>query len=237
MNRRTIRYLTVGSVALGLGIAGTFVAYAQWSIPGQAALRVTTAAIPAGGTPTAKKQGDKVVVTWPAQEIAPGVSMQKYVVTAHDSQAPARPDVVHTVAAGTETAAFTVAELGSGRWSWAVAPKFQLWSGAEGPRSTSTVTIAAGQPTALLAAAAPATIAGSAPGTGKAATPTDPAPATATTRTTATTPVPEATSEKPKTEPTTSASEKTQEPEKTEAPKADPTHSEGPSESDSAPAS
>jgi hypothetical protein len=239
MNRRAIRYLTVGSVAVGLGIAGTLVAYAQWSIPGQAALQITTTAMPAGETPTAKRQPAAVVVTWPAQQIAPGVNMQSYVVTAHDTATSPRPDIARTVAAGTETATFTLAELGSGTWSWGIAPKFHLWSGAEGPRSAPPITVAAAPPSALLAVAAPAKIPTSAPATGKPAPPaatvaTDPAPAT--------TPTPEATSAKPKADPTTSAPgnpekvEKTVEPEKTGTAKPEPTHSGTPSEGESAPA-
>ena len=72
MNRRTVRCLALGSVALGLGVTGTLVAYAQWSIPGLGTVGITTAAMPAGSTPEAKKQGDRVTVSWAAETIAPG---------------------------------------------------------------------------------------------------------------------------------------------------------------------
>jgi hypothetical protein len=213
MSRRLIRYAAIGSVTLGLGIAGTLVASAQWSIPGQGAVQVTAAAMPAGDAPKARRAGTSIVVSWDSEQIAPGVEVQKYLVTAHDTQAPARPDVTRTVpatAASTETATFPAVELGEGKWSWGIVAKYQLWSGVEGPRSTPAVVIGRGQPTGLLAAPAP-TAAGDPP-----TAPTGPAPATVA--------APETTTEKPSAEPTTPAPEKTVEPAETNGPPTDTGH-------------
>jgi hypothetical protein len=230
VKRRTLRYLTIGSIAAGLGIAGTLVANAQWIIPGQGTVRITTAVLPAGSIPHTKRDGANITVSWAGQVIAPGVPMQKYVVTGHDAQSPPRPDVTRTVAATTAT--FTLAELGVGKWSWAIAPKYELWSGAEGSRSTPPVTVegSPGQSTALLAAPAPAA--------GALGKPASERPvATATTTPAAapmTVPTTEAPAKRPEPDPTTSAPAKDPEPEKTESPKAEPIDTDTPSETDSA---
>jgi hypothetical protein len=216
MNRLATRYLTISSIALGLGIAGTLVANAQWSIPGQGAVQITTAAMPAGTAARAKRKGDSIVVSWDAQQIVPGVKMQQYLVTAHDTQSSPRPDVARTVAATSadaETATFTLAELGNGKWSWGIVAKYQRWSGAEGARSSPPVSVGDNRRTALLTAAAPTTK----PATGISTLPIDPAPTT--------TSPPETPAEKPKAEPVTSAPEKTAEPEKTESRRPEPSTS------------
>jgi hypothetical protein len=232
MNRRAIRYLTIGSIAVGLGIAGTLVASAQWSIPGQGAVQITTATMPAGSTPTAKKQGDIITVSWDDQEIVPGVKMQKYLVTAHDTQTSPHPDVTRTVSAtkaGTQTTTFTQAELGNGKWIWGITAKYQLWSGAEGPRSAPAVPIGGKPAPALLAAVAPAAVSPSESVTVKPTLATDVAPP-------AVTAAPPTAPEKPKADPTTSAPQKTVEPEKTETQPAEPSPSSAdPTPAESAP--
>jgi hypothetical protein len=223
MNRRTVRCLALGSVALGLGVTGTLVAYAQWSIPGRGTVRITTAAMPAGSTPEAEKHGDRVTVSWAAETIAPGVPMQKYVVTAHDTQPSPRADVAHTVT--TTTATFTLAELGNGKWSWSVVPRYQLWSGAEGPRSTPLVPVGGNQSRSadVLAAPVPVAAPAKAPAAGESTSP----PATA--RTT------EAGPDRPTADPATSAAGKDPEPEKPEPGKTESSAPEpAPSETDSA---
>lgn len=222
MSRRTLRSLVIGSIALGIGVTGTLVANAQWSVPGQAAVRVATGVVPAGGPPTAKKRGDEVIVSWRAQVIAPGVRIQRYVVTARDTQVPRRPAVTHTVPASgadAESTAFTLAELGNGKWNWTVAPKYQLWSGAEGPPSTPSVPVGADRaPTALPVTAPQATATVKTGATAKA----DMTPSSA----------PTATKQQP-TDPATPGAVESGEPAKTTGPEADPAAAGSPSAIDS----
>lgn len=228
MNRRTLRYLLIGSIALGLGVSGTLVANAQWSIPGRAAAQVTTAVMPVGSTPTAKKHGFRIVVSWQAQVIAPGVRIPEYAVTARDTRVPPRPAVMHTVPASgadVESTTFTLAELGNGKWDWTVAPRYRLWSGADGPPSSPSIPVGGDQaatappvlapdakevpraPAALAAAVPPAT-------TAMATVKTD---ATARTRMT------------PPTDPPVPGPAESSEPATTQGTEADPTATESPS--------
>ena len=138
--RRTGRFLMVAAVVATLGVAGTVFAYAGgWTLsdnPGSFTVKV--AKMPRGVEPSVAKQGGQAVVTWSAQEIAPGVLMDHYAVTAHSTSDPPRPDVTLTVAAGgesTESVTFTAYELAGDRWRWTVVPRFRSWTGEASPMS------------------------------------------------------------------------------------------------------
>jgi hypothetical protein len=237
--KRPFKPILVVSAALALGVASGL-AYANWTVPvSQMSITVEAVSMPVGPTPVATAGGAQATVSWDAQQLTSGVKMTAYVVTAHDTEQPAKANVVHTVTASggsTESATFTAAELVGGKWKWAIIPKFQTWTGAEGRLSNPKLVFPAAAPTARLAAAAdPAARTGSVP-----ATASSTAAVTSTHTPVTTTQPSETTGEPPKDEPTTSVPqkvEKTVEPEKTEVPKADPTPSDTPSESDSAPAS
>nr|BFE67967.1 hypothetical protein GCM10020092_012680 [Actinoplanes digitatis] len=84
--RRPKRTILIAGVALTLAVGGTLAANATWSIPGRSApIQLKTAEMPRGPKPDIAKQGGSAVVTWPAQEIVPGVAMRGYVVTRYDA--------------------------------------------------------------------------------------------------------------------------------------------------------
>jgi len=187
--RRTGKMLLVGVVALSFGVAGTVYAYAGgWTVTSagtQFTAKVVT--MPRGAEPRVAEQGDQAVVSWSAQEIAPGVRMDHYVVTAHSVADPPRPDVAHTVAAAggsTESITFGTAEVAGGAWRWTVAPKYRQWIGAESPLSRRLVfdsapdAPAAPADAAVAAVPSAATPASTAAATGE--TPRSPAPAVRT---------------------------------------------------------
>jgi hypothetical protein len=134
--RDTAKYLLVVATATALAGAGTLIADASWSIPGTARVKIPAAAMPRGATPSAAVQGRTAVVSWSAQEIAPGVKIDHYVVTAHNVND--LPDVSHTVEASgsaVESLVFTANEVGDGKWYWTIVPKFHLWTGGESGKS------------------------------------------------------------------------------------------------------
>jgi hypothetical protein len=144
--RRGIKVGAFAATVAGLGISSTLVAYASWAVPSQVAIGQAVAGkMPQGVTPSAAIQDGRAVVSWSAQELRAGVRMQRYVVTAHSVDTTPRPDVARTVVAGgasTESAVFTSAELGGGKWKWAITPRFETWVGAEG-RLSGKVTVPA----------------------------------------------------------------------------------------------
>ncbi|MFG1989212.1 hypothetical protein ACGFJ7_04420 [Actinoplanes sp. NPDC048988] len=129
----------MGATVAALGIAGTLVAEADWMIGGSAEVRARTAGMPRGVKPSVAKQSKAAVVSWSAQEIAPGIRMDHYVVTAHSVDVPMLPSISRAVAAtgkATESVVFGADEVAGGRWYWTIVPRFALWTGAEGGRST-----------------------------------------------------------------------------------------------------
>ncbi len=134
--RRLPTTLAVATTAALLGTAGTVLAYADgWTLSdGKATFTLKVAKMPRGVTPSAAKQGKTAVVSWSAQEIAPDVRMDHYVITAHSVSEPPLPDVTRTVTASggnTESVTFTAAQVAGGRWHWTIVPKFRSWTGAE----------------------------------------------------------------------------------------------------------
>jgi hypothetical protein len=163
-------------------IGGTLVSYAGWIAPASTvSAKARAGSMPPGVTPSAAIQNGQAVVSWSAQEILPGVEMTTYVVTAHDTASPAQPSVAHTVTAsgaGTESATFTAAELAGGKWKWAIIPKLQTWTGAEGKLGTPKLVFPAAAPATVLAAAVTAVAAtGTSPPTAPALAPAGPTPA------------------------------------------------------------
>ncbi|WP_203824291.1 hypothetical protein [Actinoplanes palleronii] len=132
--RRTGRLLLVGAVALSLGVAGTVYAYAGgWTVT-SAPTRFTAKVVkmPRGVEPSVTKQSGQAVVSWSAQEIAPGVRMDHYLVVAHSVAEPPQPDVTRAVAAGgstTESVTFGTGEMAGGKWRWTITPKYREWTG------------------------------------------------------------------------------------------------------------
>ena len=132
--RRPVKYFIVAATVGSLSAGG--IAYASWTMPIQTVkTKVVAATMPAGVTPSAALQDGRAVVSWSAQELRADLRMQRYTVTAHSVDGTHRPDVAHTVndtGARTESAVFTAAELGGGKWKWAITPRFESWAGAEG---------------------------------------------------------------------------------------------------------
>ncbi|WP_229071500.1 hypothetical protein [Actinoplanes sp. DH11] len=128
--------LLVAGVVAALGVAGTVYAYADgWTIEGRTSLTVRVAKMPRGVEPSVARQSGRAVVSWSAQELAPGVRMDHYVVTAHSVSEPPRPDVTHTVAAAgaaTESVTFPAPEVAGGGWRWSVVPRYLNWAGEPG---------------------------------------------------------------------------------------------------------
>ncbi|GID25380.1 hypothetical protein [Paractinoplanes brasiliensis] len=134
--RRAGRYAVVGAVLVVSGVLGTYLAYANWSLPASA-VKVTmkAAQMPRGVKPSVAKQSGAAVVSWSAQEIAAGVKMDRYTVTAHRQDKPAESAIVREVTASggpTESVIFTPAQVEGGVWRWTVTPHFASWTGAAG---------------------------------------------------------------------------------------------------------
>lgn len=134
--KRAAAAATIGAVVTAIAVAGTTWAYAGWVVQSNT-LTVTgsIAGIPRGATPSVAIHNDQAVVSWNAQEIARGVKMDRYVVTAHSQGRPAKPDVIRQVDAsggGDESTAFTAGDVEGGAiWKWTVIPCFGSWMGAE----------------------------------------------------------------------------------------------------------
>lgn len=137
--RRTGKTLLIGVVVAALGAAGTVYAYAGgWTVEGELVYSAKAAKMPRGVEPSVTKRSRQAVVTWGAQQIAPGVWMDHYVVTAHSDSTPPKPDVTRTVAAAgepVESLAFAAADVAGGGWRWTITPRFRNWSGQKSPSS------------------------------------------------------------------------------------------------------
>jgi hypothetical protein len=130
--------LIIATATLALVGTGTMIAQASWTIPGTAKVKAKAAAMPRGAVPSAAKQGGNALISWSAEEIAPGVRMQTYVVTAHSADDPPRADIARTVtatSADTLSATFGGSVLTGGKWYWTLVPKYALWAGAESKKS------------------------------------------------------------------------------------------------------
>ncbi|MBB4696870.1 hypothetical protein [Paractinoplanes abujensis] len=120
--------------AVGAIVAGTLVANAEWLIGASADAKVRATKMPKGVKPSVAEQNKGAVVSWSAQEIAPGVKMDRYTITAHSQGAPARAAIVRRVdSTGGESQSITFAadEVAGGTWRWTVRPHFASWTGAE----------------------------------------------------------------------------------------------------------
>lgn len=237
--RRASRFLVFGTVLAAPGVAGTYLAYADWTVPvSTAKVTVQAAKMPRGVEPSVAKQSRTAVVSWSAQEIVPGVKISHYLVTAYSVSTPALPDIARSVAASgaaTESLAFPAEEVAGGRWYWTITPRLATWTGAESPKSKQ-LTFPAATPAELAAAVqavAPVPPAGAVPVAPSAAGPSRPAQPPAQS------PVPEQPAEERPTEKTISppAQQPEQPPVAVEPPSAEPPPSAAdPSASGSAPA-
>jgi hypothetical protein len=227
--RRVVKTgIFVGATA-AVVISGTMVSYASWILPEPAATaKVQSPSMPGGVTPHSEKKADgNALVTWKPQELA-GVKMTAYVVTAHDTDQTSLPPIARNVTAsnaGDLSATFTAAELAGGKWKWAITPKLQSWTGAEGTLSNPKLVFPPASPTTSLAKAA-------------AGTTTDAVQAVVSPNATAVPPpAPTSTTEGPartvQVSPAPSATERPPAPAKTESPKADPKPSDSLSSADS----
>ena len=141
------KLLLVTATAVAVASAGTVIAYASWPVPSKPVkVRVHAADMPQGVRPSAARSGADAIVTWSPQEIAPGETMQSYVVKRHDADDAA---VVKVFAAVTRTS-FTDVAVPAGRWYWTVTPRFARWVGEESKKSEN-VRFTAPAPTSLVA--------------------------------------------------------------------------------------
>ncbi|GID96509.1 hypothetical protein ACFQFC_27860 [Amorphoplanes digitatis] len=193
--RRPKRTILIAGVALTLAVGGTLAANATWSIPGRSApIQLKTAEMPRGPKPDIAKQGGSAVVTWPAQEIVPGVAMRGYVVTRYDADHDSSFEAFPAVAGTT----LTDADVPAGKFYWTVTPKFAAWTGEESKKSENVKFSApAGAARAAVVAtpsatgpAAPTTAATQTAGGGDETADPPPAPAVTTAAPAETTPAP-----------------------------------------------
>jgi hypothetical protein len=176
-------------VAAAVATSGSFAAYATWAIPGAGAVKTRAASVPRGVVPSVAKVGKKAVVSWSAQEIASGVKMKSYVVTAHRVDGPASQDLTRTVAASggaSDSVTFAPNEVAGGKWRWTVVPRFGSWAGAESGLSDA-LTFAVPAPPRAADPEPPAPVPTSAPAAAE--TPKEPEPSAEPT-TSSPTPVP-----------------------------------------------
>jgi hypothetical protein len=157
MRRRYVVTLISAGAALAIAAGGTAIASSTWFVPkAQVTLRIKSVQMPAGRAPSASSLGGNAVVSWSAQEIAPGVLMQQYIVSAHDTnKTNPLANVVHTVTASgatTDSTTFTAAELAGAKWQFGIIPKFELWTGPEGKLSKDRVSFPAAPSAGVLAA-------------------------------------------------------------------------------------
>ncbi len=148
--RRVSKLLLVTATAVVVTSAGTVIAYANWSIPSKPVkVRVHAVDMPQGVQPSVSSSGADAVVTWSPQEIAPGATMQSYIVTRRSATDAAAVKVFAPVTAMT----VTDTAVPTGRWYWTVTPKFAKWTGAESKKSATLkfTASAAPEPTALVA--------------------------------------------------------------------------------------
>ncbi|MCY1140698.1 hypothetical protein OWR29_22095 [Actinoplanes sp. Pm04-4] len=155
--RKRLVYGLVGTTVAAVVAAGTLTANAAWIIGGTANVKTRTVKIPKGTKPSVEDQSKAAVVSWSAQELVPGVKMDRYTVTAHSQDTPAKSAIVREVEASggvSETVTFAAAEVAGGKWKWTVIPRYAKWVGAESGLSKALAFPAA--PTAKAAETAPA---------------------------------------------------------------------------------
>jgi hypothetical protein len=141
------KLLLVTATAVAVASAGTVIAYAGWPVAsGPVQVKVRAMDMPQGVRPSAARSGPDAVVTWSAQEIGPGATMQSYVVRRHDADG-ARAVKAFDPVAGTT---FTDPAVPAGRWYWTVTPRFARWTGAES-RKSENLRFTAPEPTAPVA--------------------------------------------------------------------------------------
>jgi hypothetical protein len=147
---RVSKLLLVSATAAAVASAGTVFAYASWPVPSKTVkMKVRALDMPRGVEPSVARSGANAVVTWSPQEIAPGATMQSYVVKRHNADDTAVTKAFAPVTATT----FMDTAVPAGKWYWTVTPKFADWTGAESRKSAIVkfTAPAATGPTALVA--------------------------------------------------------------------------------------
>ena len=134
---RSIAVLTLVGALLGVGPT----ALAAWNKASGGHGRSRAITMPAGNTPLTSVSNRNVTVSWTAVTMPGGIPVDGYKVFRYDVGGTAFPvtgGCTGTVAGltCTETA------MASGGWSYAVAPVYKLWQGAEGPRSSTATVLA-----------------------------------------------------------------------------------------------
>lgn len=131
---RSIVVLTLVSAFVGVGPS----ALAAWNKSSGGDGRSRAITMPAGNTPWTSVANRNVTVSWTAVTMPGGVPVDGYKVFRYNAGGTAFPVTGSCtgVIAGltcTETA------MAPGSWRYAVAPVYELWQGAEGPRSSAAV--------------------------------------------------------------------------------------------------
>jgi len=134
---RSIVVLTLVGAFIGVGPA----ALAAWNKSSGGDGRSGAITMPAGNTPWTSVANRNVTVSWTAVTMPGGVPVDGYKVFRYDAGGTAFPITGSCtgVIAGltcTETA------MPPGSWNYSVAPVYELWQGAEGPRSSAAVVAA-----------------------------------------------------------------------------------------------
>jgi hypothetical protein len=131
---RSIVVLTAATALVGVGPA----ALAAWNKSSGGDGRSRAITMPAGNTPWTSVTNRNVTVSWTAATMPGGIPVDGYKVFRYNAGGTAfsvTGGCMGTVAGltCTETA------MAPGSWRYAVAPVYELWQGAEGPRSSAAV--------------------------------------------------------------------------------------------------
>ncbi|WP_433721931.1 hypothetical protein ACQP2Y_42225 [Actinoplanes sp. CA-051413] len=192
MTKVSLVVVTAAAVTFG----GSVYAFADWIIDTpRAVLKMRTAAMPAGNSPSVAKNGKNAAIDWVGNKILAGVPAESYIVTRFGAGDPV---VVcdHVTATTCKDKA-----VPGGTWTWKVQPVLKTWIGDHSPPSVA-LTFSGSPPTAAelvsaTSSAAPlatpvAPTGGTAPGSDtKAVTSPPAAPATTDEPPAATAPEPE----------------------------------------------
>ncbi|MGH2751857.1 MAG: hypothetical protein ACRDK3_13445 [Actinomycetota bacterium] len=134
------RFMVVAVLVAALTAVGPN-ALAVWNIASGGEARSKATAMPAGDTPWTSVTNRNVDVSWPAVTMPGGTAVDGYQVFRYDTGGTGYP-VTGSCTGVVATLTCTETAMAPGSWHYAVAPVYELWQGAEGPRSSAAVVAA-----------------------------------------------------------------------------------------------
>jgi hypothetical protein len=138
--RRSLRSIVVLTLVVALLGAGP-AALAAWNNSSDGAGRARAITMPSGNTPWTSVANRNVTVSWTAVTMPGGVPVDGYKVFRYDAGGTAFP-VTGSCTGVIGGLTCTETAMAPGSWRYAVAPVYELWQGAEGPRSSPAVVAA-----------------------------------------------------------------------------------------------